>query len=72
VEYLSGRGWQVATRPRRELFADYGRTFPEDDGLAALPQHRVGGRDAAMRISAAYEGESWLWVGRLPSSRNLW
>ncbi len=36
VEYLSGRGWQVSTRPRRELFADYGLTFPEDDGLAAL------------------------------------
>ncbi len=36
VEYLSGRGWQVVTRPRRELFADYGLTFPEDDGLAAL------------------------------------
>jgi methyltransferase (TIGR00027 family) len=36
VEYLSGRGWQVTTRPRRELFADYGRVFPDDDGLAQL------------------------------------
>ena len=27
VEYLTGRGWQVTTRPRRELFADYGRVF---------------------------------------------
>src|SRR6201999_3535908 len=24
VDYLSARGWQVHTRPRRELFADYG------------------------------------------------
>jgi methyltransferase (TIGR00027 family) len=31
VEYLSDLGWQVSTRPRRELFADYGRVFPEDD-----------------------------------------
>lgn len=30
VEYLTGRGWQVATRPRRELFGDYGLQFPED------------------------------------------
>src|SRR5579875_1983366 len=36
VEYLSGHGWQVSTRPRRELFADYGLVFPEDDGLGAL------------------------------------
>ena len=36
VEYLGGAGWQVTTRPRRELFADYGRVFPDDDGLAQL------------------------------------
>ena len=36
VEYLGGGGWQVTTRPRRELFADYGRVFPDDDGLAQL------------------------------------
>ena len=36
VEYLTGRGWQVTTRPRRELFADYGRVFPDDDSLAQL------------------------------------
>jgi methyltransferase (TIGR00027 family) len=36
VEYLSGRGWQVTSRPRRELFADYGRVFPDDDELAQL------------------------------------
>jgi methyltransferase (TIGR00027 family) len=36
VEYLTGRGWQVTTRPRRELFVDYGRVFPDDDSLAQL------------------------------------
>jgi methyltransferase (TIGR00027 family) len=36
AEYLSDRGWQVATRTRRELFGDYGRAFPGDDGLAAF------------------------------------
>jgi methyltransferase (TIGR00027 family) len=30
-EYLKSRGWQVAVRPRREMFADYGLVFPEDD-----------------------------------------
>lgn len=36
VDYLSDRGWQVTTRTRRELFGDYGRTFPEDDAVAAF------------------------------------
>jgi methyltransferase (TIGR00027 family) len=36
AEYLSERGWRVATRPRRELFADYGRAFPADEALAAF------------------------------------
>jgi methyltransferase (TIGR00027 family) len=36
VDYLTGRGWYVHTRPRRELFADYGRAFPDDDSLAQL------------------------------------
>jgi methyltransferase (TIGR00027 family) len=36
VEYLNGHGWQVTTRPRRELFTDYGLTFPENDELGAL------------------------------------
>ncbi len=36
AEYLGGRGWQVAPRPRRELFADYGRPFPTDQELAAF------------------------------------
>jgi methyltransferase (TIGR00027 family) len=34
ADYLNDRGWQVTTRTRRELFSDYGRTFPVDDGLA--------------------------------------
>jgi methyltransferase (TIGR00027 family) len=36
VDYLSGKGWQVGTRPRRELFTDYGLVFPEDDNLTQL------------------------------------
>jgi methyltransferase (TIGR00027 family) len=36
VDYLSGRGWKVTSRPRRELFADYGRVFPDDDEMAQL------------------------------------
>jgi methyltransferase (TIGR00027 family) len=35
-EYLTELGWQVSTRRRRELFADYGREFPDDDPLAAF------------------------------------
>jgi methyltransferase (TIGR00027 family) len=34
VDYLTDRGWQVTTRKRRELFADYGRDFPDDDEMA--------------------------------------
>jgi methyltransferase (TIGR00027 family) len=36
VEYLSDRGWQVTSRPRREIFADYGRVFPDGDHLAQI------------------------------------
>jgi methyltransferase (TIGR00027 family) len=36
VAYLSDRGWQVTSRPRRELFADYGHVFPDDNRLAQL------------------------------------
>jgi methyltransferase (TIGR00027 family) len=36
AEYLGDRGWQVAARARRELFADYGRAFPTDEALAAF------------------------------------
>ncbi|ORB71232.1 class I SAM-dependent methyltransferase [Mycobacterium scrofulaceum] len=31
VDYLTGRGWQVTTRERREYFADYGLVFPDDE-----------------------------------------
>ncbi len=31
VDYLTGGGWQVSTRPRRELFADYGLVYPDDE-----------------------------------------
>jgi methyltransferase (TIGR00027 family) len=36
AEYLGDRGWRVAVRPRRELFADYGRAFPTDEALDAF------------------------------------
>jgi methyltransferase (TIGR00027 family) len=31
VDYLTERGWEVTTRPRREMFADYGLVFPDDE-----------------------------------------
>jgi methyltransferase (TIGR00027 family) len=31
VDYLTAQGWHVSSRPRRELFADYGLVFPEDE-----------------------------------------
>ncbi|ATO64307.2 class I SAM-dependent methyltransferase [Mycobacterium avium subsp. hominissuis] len=37
VEYLTGRGWRVSARPRRELFDDYGLAYPEDDETAQFP-----------------------------------
>jgi methyltransferase (TIGR00027 family) len=36
VEYLSGHGWQVSSRPRRELFTDYGRDFHDSEALSQL------------------------------------
>ncbi|KAA0079209.1 class I SAM-dependent methyltransferase [Mycolicibacterium sp. P9-64] len=36
VEYLSSRGWQVAARTRPEVFAGYGREFPDADALVPL------------------------------------
>src|SRR5271156_6255877 len=30
VDYLTDRGWQVETRPRRDLFTEYGRVLPDD------------------------------------------
>jgi methyltransferase (TIGR00027 family) len=34
VDYLTGAGWRADTRTRPELFADYGRDFPDDEALA--------------------------------------
>jgi methyltransferase (TIGR00027 family) len=36
VDYLNGHGWQVSARPRPEMFAHYGRAFPDTDSLAPL------------------------------------
>ena len=36
VEYLSEHGWQVSARRRPEVFADYGREFPDTDTLVPL------------------------------------
>ncbi|OBA80930.1 SAM-dependent methyltransferase [Mycobacterium sp. 1164966.3] len=34
VDYLNEQGWQITTRPRRDMFADFGRGFPDDDTAA--------------------------------------
>jgi hypothetical protein len=34
VDYLTGKGWEVASRPRRELFGDYGLKFHDDEAMA--------------------------------------
>jgi methyltransferase (TIGR00027 family) len=36
VDYLTDHGWQVSARNRPELFAEYGRHFPDDEGLAPM------------------------------------
>jgi methyltransferase (TIGR00027 family) len=36
VDFLTGRNWHVTTRPRRDLFGDYGLEFP-DDSLGQIP-----------------------------------
>jgi methyltransferase (TIGR00027 family) len=36
VEYLTGHGWQVSARPRPEVWARYGKEFPDTDELAPL------------------------------------
>jgi methyltransferase (TIGR00027 family) len=36
VEYLTEHGWQVSSRLRPAIFAEYGRVFPEADSLAPL------------------------------------
>ncbi|MEI7715153.1 MAG: class I SAM-dependent methyltransferase [Mycobacterium sp.] len=34
ADYLTERGWQVTSRPRRDLFGDYGLEFPDDHEMA--------------------------------------
>jgi len=36
VGYLTDHGWQVNARPRPDVFAGYGREFPDSDELAPL------------------------------------
>ena len=36
VEYLTDHGWQVTARSRPEMFTEYGRHFPDDEGLAPM------------------------------------
>jgi methyltransferase (TIGR00027 family) len=36
VDYLGARGWHVSARPRPDVFADLGRTFPTSETLAPL------------------------------------
>jgi methyltransferase (TIGR00027 family) len=36
VDYLTGQGWDVSARLRPDVFADYGRVFPESELLAHL------------------------------------
>ncbi|MGO4442424.1 SAM-dependent methyltransferase [Mycobacterium sp. 2YAF39] len=36
IEYLTEHGWQVSARPRPEVFAGYGRTFPDTETLVPL------------------------------------
>ena len=40
-EYLGGHGWQVTTRPRPELLAEYGREFHDTEELAPLRNSRA-------------------------------
>ena len=34
VDYLTERGWHVNSRPRRDLFGDYGLEFPDDHEMS--------------------------------------
>ncbi len=35
-DYLTEQGWQVSRRSRAEVFADYGRSYPDDDVVARM------------------------------------
>jgi len=35
-DYLAELGWQVSSRSRAEVFADYGRSYPDDDVVARM------------------------------------
>ena len=68
VDYLTDRGWQVSTRPRRELFADYGRasptttTWPSSATSSPSPQRALGGHDdQTLRTPTRkrFDGDSW-------------
>ncbi|OBH64454.1 SAM-dependent methyltransferase [Mycobacterium sp. E2479] len=37
VDHLTGTGWAVTARPRRDLFGDYGLEFHDDEAMAQLP-----------------------------------
>lgn len=36
VDYLDGQGWQTTARPRPDLFAEYGRVFPDTEDDKAM------------------------------------
>jgi methyltransferase (TIGR00027 family) len=36
VEYLGDHGWQVSSRRRPDVFAGYGRVFPDNESLVPL------------------------------------
>jgi len=40
-DYLSDQGWQVSSRTRPEVFADYGRSFPDDAEVVARLRNSV-------------------------------
>ncbi|RRR42377.1 class I SAM-dependent methyltransferase [Mycolicibacter terrae] len=40
-DYLSDQGWQVSSRTRPDVFADYGRSFPDDAEVVARLRNSV-------------------------------
>lgn len=49
VDYLTAKGWRVSARPRPDVFADYGRQFPDSEALEALRN--------SLSVIATLEGE---------------